>query len=63
MVKFKKCIPFDGKSTYDILKNKSFRGTIRFFKDTNEWAVLHYPSGRIERFETLSEAKEEGLKV
>lgn len=63
MIKFKKCGPYDGKSAYDILEKDSFRGTIRFFKDTNEWALLHYPSSRIERFETLSEAKEEGLKV
>ena len=64
MIKFVKRMPEDGKSCFDIQKKgEGFRGIIRYFKETKEWARLSYPSGRIERFDSLAEAKEEALKI
>lgn len=63
---FKRREPMDGKSAYNIM-TPEFRGIIRWFADSYEWALLHYPKpdvlGRVDRFCTLREAKDEAIKT
>lgn len=63
--RFKRRANEDGKTAYNIM-SPGFCGIVRWFTATREWAVLHYggnKNGRIDLFDTLSEAKDEALKT
>ena len=62
-----------GRQRLDVMANGQFRGIIRYFdrcalnqagsNAEPHWALLHYPSGRVDRFATQREAKDDALKL
>lgn len=72
-VHFVKAGQESGRTRLDVMANGQFRGVIRYFDrcalnqaGSNvdpHWALLHYPSGRVDRFATQAEAKDDARKL
>lgn len=72
-VHFVKAGQESGRTRLNVLANGQFRGTIRYFdrcalnqagsNAPPHWALPHYPSGRVDRFDTLAEAKDDARKL
>ena len=69
MIKLEKGCMEGGKRSYHVMSGLIFLGMIRFYRATdqgsdghNGWTLL-YVGGRIERYDTLAEAKDAALKM